>query len=401
MTSPCISAQLPAFQSSSLRITRALQIVLLTVGAPLPLLAASELPWLPPELDPGSQTYAEQQKLSYLAEPYVSNAPKDLGDGLPVGTLNVPGTSNAIRALLQDDEAGKYSNLDSILLWKDGRLVFEMYNRRGRVNGPHYAMSITKTLTSITLARAIQQGLLSMNDLNKPVISFMPGIDRSKIKPGVETITLRDALFMKSGLRFPDRNFARTLGAEYQRQEFFQALFENTEPVGPDKKQYRYTGTDPSMIMMIVDNLAAGTAQEFIAREVAGKIGAVYHWSDQPCGLPKCGAGSSFTARSLLKFGIMLIQRGRYGNEQLLSADYVKLVMSRNEEEGYFYYFHNRHKKAAGRKVHMVSGIGAGGQYMAAFPALNIVAVATAHNKGEIGRPLQAVLEHLVPLFLK
>ena len=74
---------------------------------------------------------------------------------MAVGTLNVPGTRNAIRALLHDDEAGKYSNLDSILLWKDGRLGFEMYNRRARVNGPHYAMSITKTLTSITLARAI------------------------------------------------------------------------------------------------------------------------------------------------------------------------------------------------------------------------------------------------------
>ena len=38
---------------------------------------------------------------------------------------------------------------------------------------------------------------------------------------------------------------------------------------------------------------------------------------------------------------------------------------------------------------------------MAAFPSLNIVAVATAHNKGEIGRPLEAILEHLVPLFVK
>ena len=190
-------------------------MALIAIVAPLALLRASELPRLPSDLDPRAQTYAEQQKLPYLDEPYVSNAPEDLGDGLPVGALTGPGTENAIKALLNDDRAGKYSNLDSILLWKDGRLVFEMYNRRGRVNGPHYAMSITKTLTSITLARAIQQGLLSMNDLNKPVISFMPGIDRSKIKPGVETITLRDALFMKSGLRFPDRNFARTLGAEY------------------------------------------------------------------------------------------------------------------------------------------------------------------------------------------
>ena len=49
----------------------------------------------------------------------------------------------------------------------------------------------------------------------------------------------------------------------------------------------------------------------------------------------------------------------------------------------------------------MISGIGAGGQYMATFPELNIVAVATAHNKGQIDLPLEAVLEHLVPLFIK
>ena len=401
MSSPRIIVKAPDSQIASTRITRPLQLVLLAIVAPLALLRASELPRLPSDLDPRAQTYAEQQKLPYLDEPYVSNAPEDLGDGLPVGALTGPGTENAIKALLNDDRAGKYSNLDSILLWKDGRLIFEMYNRRGRVDGPHYSMSITKTLTSITLARAIQMGLLRMNDLDKPVISFMPQIDRSKIRPGVETITVRDALSMKSGLRFPDKNFARALDGKYQRQKFFQMLFENTEPVTPEKKQYRYTGTDPSMIMMIVDILAPGTAQDFIAREVAGKVGAVYHWDNQPCGLPKCGAGSSFTARSLLKLGIMLIQGGRYGNQQLLSADYLKLVMNKQEGEGYFYHFHNRHKKAAGRRVHMVSGIGAGGQYMAAFPALNIVAVATAHNKGKIGLPLQAILEHLVPLFMK
>ena len=401
MSSPRIIVKAPDSQIASTRITRPLQLVLLAIVAPLALLRASELPRLPSDLDPRAQTYAAQQKLPYLDEPYVSNAPEDLGDGLPVGALTGPGTEKAIKALVNDDKAGKYSNLDSILLWKDGRLIFEMYNRRGRVDGPHYSMSITKTLTSITLARAIQVGLLRMNDLDKPVISFMPQIDRSKIRPGVETITVRDALSMKSGLRFPDKNFARALDGKYQRQKFFQMLFENTEPVTPEKKQYRYTGTDPSMIMMIVDILAPGTAQDFIAREVAGKVGAVYHWDNQPCGLPKCGAGSSFTARSLLKFGIMLIQGGRYGNQQLLSADYLKLVMNKQEGEGYFYHFHNRHKKAAGRRVHMVSGIGAGGQYMAAFPALNIVAVATAHNKGKIGLPLQAILEHLVPLFMK
>ncbi len=106
--------------------------------------------------------------------------------------------------------AGEYSNLDSLLIWKDGRLLFEMYNRRGRVDAPHFTMSITKTLTSVTLARAIQLGLLDMEALGRPIVDFMPDIDRSKVKPGVDTITLRDALHMKSGLRFMEKHLGVT-----------------------------------------------------------------------------------------------------------------------------------------------------------------------------------------------
>ena len=376
---------------------------ILLLGA-LPLcahLAGNELPRLPKGLDPKKQTFLEQKKLPDLPAPYVSASPEDLGDGLDVGSLNESGTREAIQELVQGDKAGKYANLDSLLLWKDGKLIFEMYNRRGRVDGPHYAMSVTKTMTSVALARAIQLGLLSMKDLDKPVVDFLPAIDRSMIKPGVETITLRDALHMKSGLRFPSKTFAYSLGDKYQRQKHFQQLFENTEPIIPASKQYKYTGTDPSLIMMIIDLRAKGTAQEFFADEVAKKFGAIYCWDNQGCGIPKCGAGSNFTSRSLLKIGSAIAQGGKFKGEQLLSAEYVKEVMDTRKGEGYFYYFHNRKKRSPDNKVNFISGIGAGGQYMSIFPTLNLVMVATSHNKGKIGAPLEAVLDHLIPLFKK
>ena len=376
-------------------------LIVVAIGCGAVILSANELPRLPKALDPKKQSYSEQKKLPDLPEAYFSTSPQDLGDGLKVGKLDLPGTKKAVMALISEDRAGKYSNLDSILLWKDGKLLFEMYSRRGRVDAPHYAMSITKTLTSVTLARAIQVGLLEMEDLDKPVISFIPEIDKSKIQPGVDTITLRDALYMKSGLRFPDKNFTRNLGTGYPRQKYFQHLFEKTAPIIPKSQEYKYTGTDPSLIMMIIDIKTRGTVQKFIANEVAGKFGAIYCWDDQDCGIPKCGAGSSFTSRSLLKIGSAIIQGGKYNGEQLLSTEYVKLIMDRKKGEGYFYYFHNRRKKAAGKDVFFISGIGAGGQYMATFPELNIVAVATAHNQKQINLPMQAVLDHLIPLFVK
>ena len=374
-------------------------ILLVAVGSWVLPLKAAELPRLPKEINPQKLGYKEQAKMSNLAEAYVSTSPQDLGDGLQVGKLDRPGTQEAVAALIADDKAGKYSNLDSILLWIDGKLIFEYYNRHGRVDAPHYLMSITKTLTSVTLARAIQLGLMDMADLDKPVVSFMPEIDRSKIQSGVDTITLRDALYMKSGLRWGGAKgdkIESTIGAEFQKQKYFQQLLEKTAPVTPKSKEYKYTGTDPSLIMDIKSH---GKVQDFIKTELAGKFGVTCNWEDQECGIPKCGAGANFTSRGLVKFGSAIIQGGKYNGEQLLSADYVKEIMAANKGKGYFYYFHNESKISPDSKIDFISGVGAGGQYMSIFPKLNLVAAATAHNQKEIDLPLQAILEHLIPLF--
>ena len=382
------------------RIHFSLALVLVT----LPLKAA-DLPRLPKEISPQKLGYKEQAQMPKLAEPYVSTAPQDLRDGLQVGNLDRPGTQQAVAALVTDDKAGKYSELDSILLWKDGKLIFEYYNRHGRVDAPHYLMSITKTMTSVALARTIQLGLLNMADLDKPVVSFMPEIDRSKIKPGVDTITLRDALMMKSGLRWnvPDNKLEGSIGSGNAKQKYFQQLFETTDPITPQSKAYKYTGTDPSLIMMILDIKTQGKAQDFIKTELAGKFGAIYSWENQACGIPKCGAGANFTSRSLIKIGSAILQGGKYNGEQILSADYVKEIMAAYGKEAapgaYYYYFHNENKLSPNKRVDFISGIGAGGQYMSVFPSLNLVAVATADNKKEIKLPLDAILEHLIPLF--
>ncbi len=128
-------------------------------------------------------------------------------------------------------------------------------------------------------------------------------------------------------------------------------------------------------------------------------FGAIHRWDDQGCGLPKCGAGANFTSRTLLKFGIAVLHGGKWNGKQLLSAEYLQEVTDTSKGDGYFYFFHNRDKLGNDGAIDFISGIGAGGQYMSVYPELNIVVVATSHNKGEIGKPLDAVLGHLIPLF--
>ena len=374
-----------------------LAIVLTVFGASL----WARPPFLPKNISAATLDFSRQAEIPDLEKAYISSSPQDLNDGLKVGRLDVPGTVKAIEALRMADTKGQFANLDSILLWKNGKLIFEMYARRGRVDAPHYAMSITKTLTSMALARAIQLGHLQLNDLDRPVLDFMPNINRKKIKPGVETITLSDALMMKSGLRFKDRLTEHRLALDYNGQEYFQKLFENTTAVTPQSKKYKYGGVDPLLVMMVINQKVPGRVQDFIHKELIANVrGDVYLWNKHGSGLPKAGAGSSFTSRALMKLGVTVLQGGKFNGRQLLDPDYVKRIMDRQKGEGYFYFFHNRRVRS--EEINFISGIGAGGQLMSIFPELNVVAVVTSHNKkGQNGKPLEAIMNHLIPLFEK
>ena len=364
-------------------------------------LGATEAPRLPESFDKPTYTVKDQQKLDNLKQAYFSTTPEDLNDGLEVGSLKTPNSEAAIQAFLKDDQARKYSNLDSLLIWKEGKLIFEMYNRKGRVDAPHYTMSITKTLSSIALARAIQCGYLSMADLDKNVIDFMPKIDRTKIQKGTDSITLRDVLMMKSGIRLPSKKTELELANKYKKQDYFQKLFEKTAPISSASKTYKYSGLNPTIVLGIIDIRVPGSVQDFIRDEVAAKIGATYNWKNQNNGLPSGGAGANFTSRSLIKIAASLMQGGKYHGDQWLSPEYVQLIMDTSKGEGYFYYFHNRVKFTKAKKVNFISGIGAGGQYMSTYPDHGIAIVATSTKSKKIGAPLNAIGDHLIKLFEK
>ena len=61
--------------------------------------------------------------------------------------------------------------------------------------------------------------------------------------------------------------------------------------------------------MMVLDQRVPGRVQDFIRKELIDRVvGDPYLWSEHGCGLPKAGAGSSLTSRTLLKLGVTVLQ---------------------------------------------------------------------------------------------
>lgn len=350
-----------------------------------------------------------EDKLEYRKKSFVSETPKDLKDDLKVGKLSDAGAAAPeIKTLLADIESGKYKNIDSLLISHGGKLILESYFRRGRQNFPHYQMSITKSLTTLALGRAIQLGYIK--DINTPVIDYLKEVDRNKLAKGAEKITIKDCLHMGSGIRIPDskKKDLMRLGSKLKGQGQAEVILSASNPVKPaSEREFKYQGTDPSLVMQVIDSVVPGTAEDFIKKELLTPLGVTnYYWQKDVSDLPKSAAGCSMRSRDMMKYGQLVMNNGKWDGSQLIAPDFLKVATGRVKKTyatnyyGYFWWYND--VKVGDKTYPCITARGAGGQYIAVIKSLDLIVVATSHNKGKDARnSLLFIEEKIIPAFAK
>lgn len=349
-----------------------------------------------------------------LTTPYIDTSPTVLNDGIPVGSIKSAGISEeSITTLAKEMATGQHGNYDSMLIAQNGKLLFESYFKRGRVDLSHPQSSATKSYTSLVLGRAIQLGYLTMDDLHKPVISFLDKIDRSKLVEGADKITLHHALTMTTGVRISDEG-REAINADLERikgQGEIQALLEDTAPITTESQTFKY-GTGPQFIMQVIDAVVPGSAREFIDKELFGKLGITnYAWRTAPSGLPESGWKVSVTSRDMMKMGLLASNGGQWRGEQLIHKGYLAQATQRQvitgdddifgggervSHQGYGYFWWGTDVELDGKKHFMFSAQGGGGMYILVIKDFDLVVVVTAHERDDITQ--QLVAERILPL---
>ena len=353
----------------------------------------------------------------YLQEAFIDTKPADRNDAIPVGELGINGgDKEAIVGLAQEIADNKHDRFDSVLIAYKGRLLFESYYLRGRVNLPHYQASTTKAYTGLAVGRAIQLGYLTMADLHKPLISFLKGLDRTKFVEGAETITLHKAMTMQSGLRISHDKMKELRGnpAPLKGLGLVQTYLEQSEPITPQSQSFYYQSADPALVMQVLEAIVPGRARDFIKDEVLKKMGIHnYQWRDDINGLPRGASGASMISRDMLKWGMMALDSGRWMGEQLVSNAFVNQATSKivqpdvedivtpDESSGsyYGYYWWLDDLKVGNESYLVKSAQGGGGQYIIVVEELDLLVVATAHNKGFHHKTLSLMANRILPAF--
>ncbi|WP_420385220.1 serine hydrolase domain-containing protein [Roseivirga sp.] len=353
--------------------------------------------------------------IPYLKESFIDVSPMDGKDGIWVGELGVDGgKKEMIVELAQEIADGQHGNFDSFLILHKDKLVFESYYLRGRIDLPHPQASATKAYTSLILGRAIQLGYLTMEDLDKPLISFLKDLDLTKLVDGAERITLHDALTMRSGMRLTSQQkeeFEKNPN-QLKGQGLVQTYLENTEPITSASQSFKYQD-DPILIMQVIDAVVPGSAEEFIKEELLDKLGITrYNWQLNVSGVPEAGWLTSMTSRDMAKWGLLTTNKGKWNGEQLVPEAFIdkavnRIVLQADDENfsdygsvsniGYGYYWWQADLKANNRSYFSTSAQGGSGQYIVLIDELDLIVVTTVHHL-EIS-VLQLVAERVIPAF--
>lgn len=300
------------------------------------------------------------------------------------------GDSDAITVAI---EGGDYQTATSLIVWKDGKTLYEDYFNGATADTQHDVRSASKTITGMLAGIAIAEGYLP--GVETPVLPYFP--DRQPVRnPDARKaeITVEDFLTMSSLLECNDFNqFSR--GNEermYLIEDWVQFAFDlpirgfapwETKPSDtPYGRSFSYCTAGVHLLGQTIARATGERLDSYADRMLLDPLGITdFAWQYNHMGETVAGGGMRLRSRDLLKLGLLYVNEGRFEGRQILSTDWVQQSLTRHLDApspyGYGYLIWQSDHDIGGVPVtaHFMSGNG--GNRVIFLPGHDIVIVIT------------------------
>jgi CubicO group peptidase (beta-lactamase class C family) len=300
--------------------------------------------------------------------------------------------SSAILAFVEAAEKN-VDALHSLMVLRHGQVVAEGWWGPYQREDPHVLFSLSKSFASTGIGLAIAEGKLSLDDT---VLSFFPEDAPKEPSDNLKAMRVRDLLAMSTGhhadaidpFPYTDPNASPT--------RHFLSL-----PVAHKPGTHFVYNTPASfMLSAIVQKVSGTPLVDYLRPRLFEPLGIRNpKWEATPKGVSLGGFGLSVTTEDIARFGQLYLQRGEWGGERILPAEWVAAATARQVsngsnpasdwEQGYGYQFWRcRHG--------VYRGDGAFGQFCIVMPEHDAV-VAITSGTSDLQGVLNLVWEHLRP----
>ncbi|WP_282088879.1 serine hydrolase domain-containing protein [Aquimarina algiphila] len=313
--------------------------------------------------------------------------------------LNFSKTNKSNISLLNEMDSivssGKYERITSILIAKDGNVLFEKYYNENDVNSKHNTRSVTKTMATLLTGIAIDKGYIESE--NDKIFDYLqhklPVKNPDKRK---EEITIEDLLTMSSVLECNDSNrYSR--GNEERMYiiedwaKFYLDLPVYSYPWGPKPEErpygraFSYCSAGAALVAEILQSAIKSNLAEFAKKNLFEPLAIKdYTLHYTPHKILNTAGGSEYKSRDLLKLIQLCLNKGQWNGKQIISSSWIEKASTTkleayDAEYGYLFWLKNFGKD---KKYNSFFMSGNGGNKVLACPELNVSVVITTTNYG-------------------
>ena len=232
---------------------------------------------------------------------------------------------------------------NSVILVKNGTIVYEEYYNNFSYNTKFNTYSVTKSFTSALVGIALDQGLIgSIDDL---IWSYFPNQTFENDSPNKQKVAIKHLLMMTSGFDYGgDPTLAPTV--EGSRAEYVLNRPVEYEP----GTVWVYDSQAPSVLLKIIESQSNMTIDEFATEYLFDPLQIKNAlWTKDESDLAFGGFGLYLAPRDMAKLGQLYLQGGVWNGERIVSESWVnesttdsmdsdvKFVYSTVPTEGYGY----------------------------------------------------------------
>lgn len=288
-------------------------------------------------------------------------------------------------------KAGEFGTVHSLLIVKDGKIVFENYYNGWTKDSLHQLQSATKSIISTLLGCAIQQNFIkSENDFIATYFSQYQFDDNRK-----RQIKINDLLTQQHGLDWNEgawedpKNTWRKVISE--QGDWYKKILETPMDTLPGTK-FLYSNAAPTLISGLIQNASKMAIDTFAIKYLFEPLEIKNYWFWQGNGKPQNNGMAliSLTSRDMAKIGQLYLQNGKWNNQQIIPEIYVKTATSAivkgiepngaYKQYDYGYFWWSNPVSQNDKKTNVFLARGAGGQNIIVNREENLIIVTTAWN---------------------
>ena len=305
---------------------------------------------------------------------------------LPRATPSSRGVDAAgIEAFLDAMEAAPDVELHGLMLLRDGHVVAEGWWTPYRADRVHLLYSLSKSFTATAAGFAVAEGLL---DLDRTVLSYFPELDGEVEDERSRSMLVRHVAAMASGHHVDTVDAVLAAGGDEPIRAFLQL-----PPESDPGTIFAYNQLCTYSLGAIVQRESGQTLVDYLRPRLFDPLGiAEAGWQQHPPGRDLGFTGLHATTDAVARLGQLHLQRGRWGDRQLVPEEWVAAATGRQIDtpsqenpdwrQGYGFQFW--------RARHGYRGDGAYGQFCVVLPEQQVVVAITGASID-----MQAVLDGL------